>query len=87
MTKEMIVSSALKFRWINAQCLEFKLNNGKTLVSAVIAGYGSVGDTALDLELAYDDYVWDLYEETGVELETGTNYVGKVNIFYTNYPG
>ncbi|MBQ6876760.1 MAG: cell wall hydrolase [Lachnospiraceae bacterium] len=64
-----------------------KLNNGKTLVSAVIAGYGSVGDTALDLELAYDDYVWDLYEETGVELETGTNYVGKVNIFYTNYPG
>ena len=26
-------SSALKFRWINGQCFEFKLNNGKTLLT------------------------------------------------------
>lgn len=32
MGKEIISSSALKFRWINAQCIEIKLNNGKTLL-------------------------------------------------------
>ena len=26
-------SRALKFRWINGQCFEFKLNNGKTLIT------------------------------------------------------
>lgn len=29
----MITSSALKFRWINGQCFEFKLSNGKTLIT------------------------------------------------------
>ena len=26
-------SKAFKFRWINGQCFEFKLNNGKTLLT------------------------------------------------------
>jgi len=33
MGKELITSSALKFRWINAQCIEIRLNNGRTLLT------------------------------------------------------
>ena len=40
--KEVITSSALKFRWINAQCFEFKLNNGKTLLTD--PWYTSIGE-------------------------------------------
>ena len=66
MTKEMIVSSALKFRWINAQCLEFKLNNGKTLLTdpwftnlegmGMLEGCAPENFTADDIEGA--DYVF-----------------------------
>lgn len=63
--KDVIVSSALKFRWINAQCFEFKLNNGKTLLTdpwftaiggRMLAGCEPEGFTADSLEGA--DYVF-----------------------------
>ena len=67
-----------------------KLNAGKTLDSAVIAGYGSVGSSAWMLEVSYSEYIDILYEETGVDIEEGrgsAEFKGKVNVFYTNYPG